>query len=85
MNDLYFWITWLQHVAKFYIPDRVYAAADHWDDMQLPCQSTREGTQGTTETRGRIKVMWGLILGLRSANERRRYFVTTSFICWAHA
>ena len=27
----------------------------------------------------------GLILGLRAANERRRYFVTTSFICWAQA
>ena len=25
-----------------------------------------------------------LILGLRSANERRRYFVTTSLIGWAH-
>ena len=25
----------------------------------------------------------GLILGLRSANERRRYFVTTSLIGWA--
>ena len=25
----------------------------------------------------------GLILGLRPANERRRYFVTTSFIGWA--
>ena len=27
----------------------------------------------------------GLILGLRPANERRRYFVTTSFIGWAQA
>ena len=27
----------------------------------------------------------GLILGLRSANERRRYFVTTSLIGWAQA
>ena len=26
----------------------------------------------------------GLILGLRPANERRRYFVTTSLIGWAH-
>ena len=25
----------------------------------------------------------GLILGLRPTNERRRYFVTTSLICWA--
>ena len=25
----------------------------------------------------------GLILGLRPANERRRYFVTTSLIGWA--
>ena len=25
----------------------------------------------------------GLIVGLRPANERRRYFVTTSFIGWA--
>ena len=25
----------------------------------------------------------GLILGLHPANERRRYFVTTSLICWA--
>ena len=28
---------------------------------------------------------WGLILGLRPANERRRYFVTTSLIGWAQA
>ena len=27
----------------------------------------------------------GLILGLRSANERRRYLVTTSLIGWAQA
>ena len=27
----------------------------------------------------------GLILGLRPANERRRYFVTTSFIGWVQA
>ena len=27
----------------------------------------------------------GLILGLRRANERRRYFATTSLIGWAHA
>ena len=27
----------------------------------------------------------GLILGLRPVNERRRYFVTTSLIGWAHA
>ena len=27
----------------------------------------------------------GLILGLRPANERRRYFVTTSFIGWMQA
>ena len=27
----------------------------------------------------------GLILGLRPANERRRYKVTTSLIGWAHA
>ena len=27
----------------------------------------------------------GLILGLRIANERRRYFVTTSLIGWAQA
>ena len=27
----------------------------------------------------------GLILGLRLANERRRYFVTTSLIGWAQA
>ena len=27
----------------------------------------------------------GLILGLRPANERRRYFVTTSRIGWAQA
>ena len=27
----------------------------------------------------------GLTLGLRPANERRRYFVTTSFIGWKHA
>ena len=27
----------------------------------------------------------GLILGLRTANERRRYFVTTSLIGWAKA
>ena len=29
--------------------------------------------------------MKGLILGLRPANERRRYFVTTSLIGWAQA
>ena len=28
-------------------------------------------------------VVAGLILGLRPANERRRYFVTTSLIGWA--
>ena len=27
----------------------------------------------------------GLILGLRQANERRRYFVTTSLLGWAQA
>ena len=27
----------------------------------------------------------GLILGLRPANERRRYFVTTSLIGWVQA
>ena len=27
----------------------------------------------------------GLILGLRPANERQRYFVTTSLICWVQA
>ena len=27
----------------------------------------------------------GLILGLRAANERRRYFVTMSLIGWAQA
>ena len=27
----------------------------------------------------------GLILGLRPANERRQYFVTTSLIGWAQA
>ena len=27
----------------------------------------------------------GMILGLRPANERRRYFVTTSLIGWAQA
>ena len=27
----------------------------------------------------------GLILGLRLANERQRYFVTTSLIGWVHA
>ena len=30
-------------------------------------------------------VMTGLILRLRPANERRRYFVTTSLIGWAQA
>ena len=29
--------------------------------------------------------MTGLILGLRSANERRRYFVKTSVIGWVQA
>ena len=29
-----------------------------------------------------VAIMSGLILGLRPANERRRYFVTTSFIGW---
>ena len=29
-----------------------------------------------------ITVIAGLILGLRPANERRRYFVTTSLIGW---
>ena len=29
------------------------------------------------------KIKEGLILGLCQANERRRYFVTTSLICWA--
>ena len=32
-----------------------------------------------------ICLIKGLILGLHPANERRRYFVTTSFIGWAHA
>ena len=31
------------------------------------------------------RVIMGLILGLCSANERRRYFVTTSLIGWAQA
>ena len=31
------------------------------------------------------KTSTGLILGLRPANERRRYFVTTSLIGWAQA
>ena len=31
----------------------------------------------------RYKTLQGLILGLRPANERRRYFVTTSLIGWA--
>ena len=30
-------------------------------------------------------MMTGLILGLRPANERRRYFVTTSLIGWVQA
>ena len=30
-------------------------------------------------------VIAGLILGLHPANERRRYFVTTSLIGWAQA
>ena len=29
------------------------------------------------------RMLAGLILGLRPANERRRYFVTTSLIGWA--
>ena len=27
--------------------------------------------------------VWGLILGLRPDNERRRYIMTPSLICWA--
>ena len=44
----------------------------------------------TQESEGTVKQIlndgkWGLILGLRPANERRRYFVTTSLIGWAEA
>ena len=28
--------------------------------------------------------IWGIILGMGSANERRRYIVTSSLIGWAH-
>ena len=38
----------------------------------------------TQETRASV-AMAGLILGWRPANERRRYFVTTSLIGWAQA
>ena len=36
-------------------------------------------------TKHRMGLIWnpGMILGLRPANERRRYFVTTSLIGWA--
>ena len=34
---------------------------------------------------GKQHIYAGLILGLRPANERRRYFVTTSLIGWAQA
>ena len=32
-----------------------------------------------------IVIKSGLILGVRPANERRRYFITTSLIGWAQA
>ena len=41
-------------------------------------------TVTTIILRKQIYVAW-MILGLRSANERRRYFVTTSLIGWVRA
>ena len=38
-----------------------------------------------TNDNGAGNILSGLILGLRPANERRRYFVTASLIGWAHA
>ena len=37
------------------------------------------------ESHSRFDDDTGLILGLRPANERRRYFVTTSLIGWVQA
>ena len=58
----------------------------------LPNSSTKDSTASTTQqykiqqTACMIyRIYSELILGLRPANERRRYFVTTSLIGWVHA
>ena len=56
-------------VTGLVAPGSVQVVRHQVDEVQLP--------EVTTNT--------GLILGLRPANERRRYFVTTSHIGWAQA
>ena len=43
-----------------------------------------QGTKGVSQQKAGV-LPSGLILGLRPANDRRRYSVTTSFIGWAQA
>ena len=47
---------------------------DHCNEMEATVETLIQGSSIT-----------GLILGLHPANERRRYFVTTSLIGWAQA
>ena len=54
----------------------------HIKAQQNPIRVERKATRDTAGTALHIS---GLILGLRPANERRRYFVTTSLIGWAQA
>ena len=51
----------------------------------LQCQGTSKLNQHGCHDGSPIQTNSGLILGLCPANERRRYFVTTSLIGWAQA
>ena len=53
--------------------------------FNLMCIILAAGGDRHQTTRGHDLTVSGLILGLRSANERRRYFITTSLMGWVQA
>ena len=54
-------------------------------DRRAQALSIQDSIQLQEEQKKKHQVSAGLILGLRTANGRRRYFVTTSLIGWAQA
>ena len=48
-----------------------------------PDDAIEDDQWDSTKSRRTSSAITGLILGLHPANERRRYFVTTSLIGWA--
>ena len=65
---------------------RISIEAPRIKKYKTPLVSTQNITMSdsryTVVRSERVEGMSGLILGLRSANKKRRYFATTSLFCW---